>query len=175
MVSAIVYIYLMLTLRKLSLLSLLVCLAVILAAIFIERQYMLSPCPLCMLQRIVLICLSGIFLLGSIFSLKNILRYIYTVSILFISATGFAIALRQFWLQYYAPPRLTSCSAGLERLIEVYPILDALKLALIGSAECANIDFTVMTISLAGLSTIMFGLFTILTLYVIYAQKKRRL
>lgn len=144
-----------------------------LAALFIENKYLLSPCPLCMLQRIVLICLGCLFLFGCIFSFKTALRYVYSGAILFISIIGFAIATRQFWLQYYAKSQLLSCSASLQYLIEQHPLLDALKVALTGSADCAKIDFTILTISLAGLSTILFGLFAILTLYVIYAQKKR--
>lgn len=163
----------MLTLRKLSILGFSICASVLIGAVIIERFYAVAPCPMCMLQRIVFACLGIIFLIGSLVTFKSILRYFYSISILFFAAIGFAIAIKQFWLQYFAPPQHVSCSASLERLIELYPILDALKIALHGSPECAKIDFTVFTISIAGWSVIIFGLFLILTLYTIYMQKKR--
>src|SRR5262249_291441 len=151
------------TLRKLSMLGFLICVGVICGAVLLENEYMLSPCPMCMLQRIVFASLGVIFLVGSIFTFKSALRYVYSIFILLFSSIGFAIAARQFWLQYFAPPQKISCSAGLERLIQTYPFLDALKIALTGSSECSVIDYTFLTISLPGWSLFIFGVFIILT------------
>lgn len=153
--------------------GLVLCIAALGGAIFLEQSRMLSPCPMCMLQRIVFASLGVLFLIGSIFKFKSALRYVYSGSILLFSFLGFAIAAKQFWLQYFAPPQKISCSAGLERLIQMYPILDALKIALNGSPECSRIDYTFLTISLSGWSLLLFGIFIILTIYVIYMQKKR--
>lgn len=161
------------TLRKLSFVGFLICSAALIGAVIIEHRYLLSPCPMCMLQRIVFACLGFVFLVGTVFHFKSALRYVYSIVILLFSIIGFAIAAKQFWLQYFAPPQKISCSAGLERLIEAYPILDALKIALRGSSECAAIDFTILTISIPGWSVIMFGTFIVLTIYILYLQKKR--
>lgn len=161
------------TLRKLSFVGFFVCSAALIGAVILEQQYMISPCPMCMLQRIVFACLGFTFLVGTVIHFQSILRYVYSIVILLFSSIGFAIAAKQFWLQYFAPPQRISCSAGLERLIETYPILDALKIALTGSAECSIIDFTIFTISIAGWSVIIFGTFIVLTTYVLYLQKKR--
>lgn len=163
------------TLRKLSLLGLLICIIAIAGAHYLEYEYMLSPCPLCMLQRCIFWILAAIFLIGSLIKIKGVLRYLYSSAIIFVSSLGFAIAMRQVWLQYFAPPQQSSCSASLERLIELYPLLDALKMALTGSSECANIDFTFLNISVAGWSMILFAAFIIVGLYIIYLQKKRRI
>jgi disulfide bond formation protein DsbB len=130
---------------------------------------------MCTLQRIVFLGMAIVFLIGTIVNFKSALRYICPILILVLSSLGFLIAARQFWLQYFAPPQLTSCTASLERLIQAYPILDALKVALHGSPDCAKVDFTVFTISIAGWSVFMFGTFILLTTYVIYLQKKRRI
>lgn len=163
------------SLQGLSLLGLIICVLALTAALLIEQQYLLSPCPLCTLQRLVFIVLAATFSVGTIFKLKSFWRYVYSLVILILSATGFGIAAYQFWLQYFAPPQQMSCSASLRRLIEVHPMLDALKMAFHGSSECATIDFTILTISVAGWSLILFGAFIILTLYALYLQKKRRI
>lgn len=161
------------TLRKLSFVGFLICSSALIGAVILEQQYMLSPCPMCMLQRIAFACLGFTFLVGTVIHFKSALRYVYSLVILLFATIGFAIAAKQFWLQYFAPPQKISCSAGLERLIEAYPILDALKIALRGSAACSVIDFTIFTISISGWSVIMFGTFIVLTIYIIYLQKKR--
>lgn len=165
----------MLTLRKISFAGLVVCIGCLLGAVFIENQYMVSPCPLCMLQRIVFGMLAVFFLLGTIFKFRSPLNYIYSFIIFLLSSLGLAIAWRQFWLQYYAPKMRVSCSASLERLIDAYPFLDALKIALRGSSECATVDFTIIGISLAGWAVILFGVFAILALYIMYAIKRYNL
>jgi len=165
----------MFTLRNISIVGFLICALSLGTAHFLEYEYMVSPCPMCMLQRIVFWVLGGVFLLGAIFNFKSLLRYLYSIAIIILSGIGFAIAARQFWLQYFAPPQTVSCSASLERLIDLYPFLDALKMALSGSPECATIDFTIFTISVAGWSVVLFGSLTIVSCYILYLQKKGRI
>lgn len=163
------------TLRNLSILGLFICVAAIAGAHYLEHEYMLAPCPMCMLQRCIFWVLGGLFLIGSLFKIKKNWGYLYSSLVVIFSSLGFAIAMRQVWLQYFAPPQQSSCSASLERLIELYPVLDALKMALSGSSECANIDFAFMNISIAGWSMILFASFILVGLGTIYLQKKRRI
>lgn len=162
-----------LSLRKLSLLGLIICAGILASAMYLEYEYMLATCPLCILQRVFYAALGVVFFIGSIIKFSGAWRYLYSSIIVLLSGMGTAIAIRQFWLQYFAPPQKVSCAASLEHLMEIYPILDALKIALQGSGECAKIDFTILTISIAGWSLIVFGIMFILSLYIMYLQKKR--
>ena len=164
-----------LTLQKISVAGLLICTAILLGAAYIEMYYYLPPCPLCTLQRIFFGMLALIFLLGSMINWHKAYRYLYTLLILLFASTGFLIALRQFWLQYFAPPQQISCGASLSRLMEIYPFFTAIKAALAGGTICSKVDFTILTMSLAGWSVILFGIFVIGTIYILYLQKKRRL
>lgn len=164
-----------LTLRKISVVALLICATILLSAVYIEIYYYLPPCPLCTLQRIFYGLLAIMFLLGSVISWRNSYRYIYTCLVFIFASSGFLIALRQFWLQYFSPPQQISCGASLSRLMEIYPFMSAIKAALAGGTTCSQIDFTILTISLAGWSVMLFGIFIIGSLYLFYLQKKRRL
>ncbi len=163
------------TLRKISIVGFLICAFALVGAVYIEHNYLISPCPLCMLQRYAYGLLAFIFLLGSILNLKAIFRYIYYFFVLCAAGIGCALAAYQFRLQYFAAPQKVSCSASLERLIELHPFLDALKIALQGSPECSKVDMAILGISLAGWSTIMFGLVIIFALYFFYLEATKKM
>jgi disulfide bond formation protein DsbB len=135
---------------------------------------MLAACPLCMLQRYMYAALALVFLGGSIFALPRAISFIYSSLILLFSITGASLAVRQVWLQYFAPPQKISCAASLERLIDMYPFLDALKMALNGSAECALIDFKIIGLSIAVWSLVMFSTICLTMLYVVFSRQKKR-
>lgn len=163
------------TLRKISSLGLFLCAVVIATALYLEHEYMLATCPLCILQRIVFITMGGIFLLGIIFRMPGKLGYVYSSILILLAAIGAAIATRQIWLQYFAPPQKVSCAASLERLMDLYPFLDALKIALSGAGECAIIDFTILGLSIAVWSLLLFVAMGLGMIGVIYLRKKRQI
>lgn len=160
-------------LRLISLIGLLICAAVLGAAEYLEHTYMLATCPLCILQRIVFLALGIVFLAGTILKINGRLGYLYLIVCSIFTLIGTAIATRQFWLQYFAPPQKLSCAASLSHLVDIYPFLEALKVALAGTGECAKVDFTIFTISIAGWSLFLFGSMFILTLYLLYRYTQR--
>ncbi len=163
------------SLKKLSILGLLICMAVLAAAFYLEYQFMLATCPLCILQRMAFAALSVVFLLGIIFPLRGLLVYIYSSLIILFAFGGAALAARQIWLQYFAPPQDVTCAASLSHLINIYPFLEAIKIALAGSGECATIDYTVLGLSLAAWSFILFSGMALAAGGVIWLQKKRQI
>lgn len=142
--------------RKLSLFGLIMCIAAVGGALFLEHQYMLAVCPLCILQRIIFYALIPIFILGAVVQPRRLLGKVYSGITFLLALAGTLLASRQVWLQYFAPPQKITCSASLERLLKVHPFLDAMKLAVLGSGECAEIDFTIMGLSLAVWSLLLF-------------------
>lgn len=161
--------------RITALFGLVACICVLSTAYYLEQQYMLASCPLCILQRVIFMAMAVVFAYGCIGKLAGGMRYVYSSSLIIFSTLGMAIAGRQLWLQYFAPPQKLSCSASIQRLMELYPIFDVLKIILTGSGECAAIDFTILGLSIAAWS---FGLFTLISaamIYVLYLQKKRRI
>ncbi len=142
--------------RKLSLCGLIMCIAAVGGALFLEHQYMLAVCPLCILQRIIFYILIPVFLLGTLLQPQRLIGKIYSFILFICAFAGTLLASRQVWLQYFAPPQKITCSASLERLIKVHPFLDAMKIAILGSGECSEIDFTILGLSLAVWSLLLF-------------------
>lgn len=163
------------SLRKLSIIGLITCTIILAAAFYLEYEFMLATCPLCILQRIVFFELGVVFLIGIIFPIRGLATYIYNSIILILASTGIALAARQIWLQYFSPPQDASCAASLEHLIDIYPFLEAMKIALAGSGECATIDYTVFGLSLAAWSFLIFTGIAFVAIGMMWLQKKRRI
>jgi disulfide bond formation protein DsbB len=98
----------------------------------------------------------------------------FLASLLFtVNACGIFLAARQMWLQNLPKELVPSCSAGIYRLMEVYPIFKVLKIVIVGTGECAKIEFEIFGLSIAMLSLINFILIGLFILFLSYWQKKR--
>lgn len=123
----------------------------LLSALGLEHWGNVEPCPLCILQRMVVLTLILTSLLSfwlahrhkllsfSCHSLTSLLL----LSSLFISA-------RYVWIQHLpigeAPP---ACGASVEYLMQIMPWLELLKTILTGSGECQAVVFSVLGLSFA--------------------------
>ena len=72
------------------------------------------------------------------------------------------IAGRQVWLQHLPPELVPECGPGLDYMLNVFPLSDAIKMVLTGSGECA-----------AEWSLIMFVGISIVTLLSLYINRKQ--
>lgn len=133
---------------------------------------MLSPCPLCQLQRLVFAAVAILFGALAFFKSKFSTKVILDALIVILAIVGAAIAGRQVWLQYFAKTSNLACGASLEQLIAKYPIFDALQFALNGSRECATIDFQIFGLSLAVWSLLFFVAIVLFAIYLCFLQKK---
>ena len=125
----------------------------------------LDPCPLCIFQRVAylgvaLFCLAG-FLHGPAITGRRI----YSALALVCAAAGAAIAMRQVWLQHLPPEQVPECGPGLEFIMDVFPIFEALKMIFTGSGECAETIWTFLSLSIAEWSLFWFAAFSALLVY----------
>lgn len=160
---------------KIFFIATLACFGLLGGGYFIEYVYHIEPCPLCILQRLVFGIIAILFLVGALHNPKGIATYIYSILIMLMSITGSLLAARQIWLQHLPPDQVPSCTAGLNRLLEVYPVLEALKLIFNSSGECSVIDFTILGLSLAEWSLFSFVLLIGFSITLIFLIKKRRI
>ena len=52
------------------------------------------------------------------------------------------------WLQNLPEDRVPACGAGLETMLDVFPLAEVIKLVLSGDGNCAKIDWTFLGLSL---------------------------
>ena len=132
------------------------CLALLLTALYMEHSMGLEPCPLCILQRILVIAVG----LGSLiaFLIKPGVIGIRLSSglCLILSGLGAGLGIRHLWLQSLPEDQAPACGPGLEYLMDVLPLFDVLKLILEGDGSCAEVVWSLFGISIPGWTLIGF-------------------
>lgn len=153
--------------RILFLLATIACLGLIGTALFMEHQMGLEPCPLCIMQRIVVIGLGLLFLLASLHNpgARGYRIYASICSILAIS--GMALSMRQLWLQSLPEDEIPACAPPLEYMLESFPLTEVLTFMLSGTGDCAEVQWVFLGLSIPGWTLAAFtgfGIFSILEL-----------
>lgn len=145
------------SLRLIFLLGLAVCSGLLGAALVLQHVLGLEPCPLCILQRGVLIALAALLLLGALHNPAGRPgRRVYAGVTLLLGVTGAGIAARHLWLQHLPPEQVPACGPGLNYILDTFPPSEALSLILKGSGECATVAWTFMGLSIPGWTLIAF-------------------
>jgi len=139
----------LLTFRNLCLLGLLACIGLIATAFYMQYVMGLEPCPLCMMQRIVIYFTGLLFLLGWII---NPLRgqWIFSALIVLTNAGGIGLASRQLWLQSLPEDQVPACGPGLDYMLEVLPWREIVTVMLQGTGDCAKVQWTFLGLSIPG-------------------------
>lgn len=161
--------------RQWNVLGGIACLLVLSTAYFIEYGFNQIPCSLCLLQRYVLwlLCLS--FLIAALHAPKGLFtRVAYGLLNVLLSGIGFLLTLRQIWIQHLPKEAAPNCVADLERILQYQPLLEAVQTILTGGGECREAKFTLLGLSLAEISTVVFAGFMLFSIVLVISQKKRR-
>ena len=138
-------------------LGLLVCVASLLFAIFyLERTLYLDPCPLCIIDRIILTSMGVIFLVAMLHNPSRLGQRIYGIVNLIVAASGISVAARHVWLQHLPADKVPECGAGLAYMLENFPLHETLKMVLQGSGECAEIQWEFLGLSIPEQTLILF-------------------
>ena len=143
--------------RALNCLGLLACMASLLFAIlYLEKTLHLDPCPLCILDRIVLAGMGIIFFLSMMHDSKSIFLKIYSLLVVTLSLTGIGLASRHIWLQNLPADRVPECGPDLYFMLETLPFSDVVRRVFTGSGSCAQVDWTFAGLSIPWQTLILF-------------------
>lgn len=161
--------------RLLYLLAFIICVVLLLVALYMEHYMGLLPCPLCIIQRIAFV-LIGLTCLAAVIhnpaprpgrARAGAARG-YAIATTVFAAFGAAIAGRQVWLQYQPADQLPSCLPPLEYMIDVMPMGQLITELFSGTADCAAVSWTFLGLSIAECTLIAFIGFTIFGLVQIF-------
>lgn len=119
-------------------------------ALFAQHVLGLEPCPLCVFQRVAVLALGFVFLAAYAHNPGRTGTRIYGGLALVAAGAGIGVAWRQLWLQNLPPDQVPECGPGLNFIMDVFPLWDAIGMVLKGSGDCAKVDWTFLGLSMAG-------------------------
>jgi len=161
------------TFRGVFLTGFLVSLSMLLVAGYFQFIEHLDPCPLCILQRIMVLIAAIVFLLGAIHNPVNVGRRVYGFLLLLVAGTGAAIAGRHVWLQQLPEDQVPTCGPGLNFILENFPINQAIDMVLRGSGECADVLWTFLGLSIPGWTLVAFVVMILVALRQLFGRHKK--
>jgi len=144
-----------------------VCFSLLIYAGYLQTVRGLIPCPLCIIQRIILLSLGILFLVGSLYTaIKVRWRRLHHMLIFLVSGVGGGVAWRQLWLIKHPHPAhiVAPCPADLGTLLSNLPLQKVLHLLLSGTAECSQPRPPILGISIPAWTMIFFGIFAVIGL-----------
>lgn len=118
----------------------LICMGLLGFALYAEYGLGMTPCPLCIFQRIGFLFMALFFLLGGLHAPLGKSRWAYTGLVLAGAVGGVISAGRHLWLQSLPPDQVPSCGPGLGYMLDAFPLARMLKLVFTGSGECAAVE-----------------------------------
>jgi len=143
----------------------LTCFGLVALALWIQTQYHLEPCPLCISQRIVFMAMGVLFLIAAI-----VRRFpaVFAALQVLTALGGAGVAVRHWWIQAHRENMVADCGVGFDYMFENFPLKKALTLVFRGTGDCAAIDWTLLGLTIPQLALISFiGL----GIYAVYLAK----
>lgn len=150
-----------------------VCACLLGFGLYLEHVRNLEPCPLCVFQRVAFVAVMLIAVLAAIHNPGNFMRPVYPALLIIAGLAGAGIAARQIWLQRLPPELAPECGPGLEYMLEAFPFMEALRMILSGSGECAEVQWTFLGLSIPEWSLAWFIMIVIAASLAMFRLKPR--
>ena len=142
------------------------------AVLYLEGVLYLDPCPLCILDRVVIIGLGVLFLIALIHGPRTIFTKVYGVLCIILSAIGIGLASRHIWLQNLPKDQVPECGPDLYFMLDTLPLFETLEKTLTGSGSCADVSWEFAGLTIPEQTLILFVL--LLVLSVIQTLRSRK-
>ncbi len=136
--------------------------ALLIVGLYLQHVVGLEPCPMCIVQRYLMVMFSTTAFLLAAFRSRKIQGLAYALLALE-SVAGAYVAARQSWLQWY-PPEVVMCGRDFYGMIETFPLKRAIPMIFKGGGDCSVVDWTLLGGSVANWSFVAFVGLALLTL-----------
>lgn len=147
------------------------CLGLLAFGMYLQHVVGLEPCPMCIVQRYALV-LVGLGALAASVVKAGALRLVFQGELLLMAGFGAFVAARQSWLQWN-PPEVASCGRDLYGMIENFPLQRVIPMVFKGSGDCAAVDWTFLSLTIANWSFLNFVFIAAVTVAVVVCNQKR--
>lgn len=145
-----------LTPRRLFAAGAVVCSVLIGVALYFEYVMRLEPCPLCMVQRVLVVLLALVMAAAAFRNPRGWGMRACGAMIALLGLAGAAVAGRHVYLQGLPPDQVPECGPGLGYILDAFPLGEAIGLILKGSGECAEVQWAFLGLTIPGWTLVVF-------------------
>ncbi len=149
--------------RRINIFATVFCLFLLAMAAYFQYVQGLQPCPLCLVQRWLVLLLALIFFWG-IWLKRRCCQLLQSTIAFIVSAFGIAIGARHVWLQHFPANQVPECSPDLNFMLHNLPLRETLGFLFSGSGECTRVDWQFLGLSMAEWLLAIFIVFALLAL-----------
>lgn len=132
------------------------CAALIAIALYFQHVLELDPCPLCVIQRVLVMALGVVMLVGAIHNPAGVGRAVYGVLSFIPAIVGVGVAGRHVWLQNLPEDEVPACGPGLGYLMDSLPMNEVISEVFRGSGECAEVQWQFLGLTIPGWTLVIF-------------------
>lgn len=143
--------------RTVNLLIFLATLGLMAVALFMQYVWELTPCYLCIVQR-VFVTLTGLIALAAFIhnpGVRGVRIYGGATCVSALAGAGFSI--RQLWLQSLPEDLVPACGPPADYLFDALPLMEVIPMLLRGDGNCAEVQWSLLGISIPGYTLIAFA------------------
>ena len=132
-------------------------------ALYMEHVMLLSPCGLCITQRVFFILCGFVCLVSALHDPEATTQRLYSLIAASMCVFGSYFSIRQIWLQNLPEEEVPACGPGLTYIMDNFPFIEMLNFLLKGDGNCAEVVFRLFGIfSIPQMALIAFsGLFSL--------------
>ncbi len=156
--------------RQVNLLIFLATCSIIAVALFMQHGMKLEPCYLCIVQRVFVILTGLIALLAFAHNPGDMGRRIYGAMVGLSAIAGGGFSLRQLWLQSLPEDLVPACGPPADYLFDALPLMDVIPLLMRGDGNCAEVQWTLIGISIPGYTLMAFGGLALVALWQVFRK-----
>ena len=141
-------------------------------ALYMQHYELVSPCPLCIFQRIALMACGVLSLIALWIPLKRLV-WLWPSLIVLAALSGAGVSIRHIQIQdSLATNQALSCGAGLEFLVHTQSLPDVIASVLSGHGDCTVIDWQLGFLTLPMVALASFVLIILWAILIGFCQNK---
>jgi disulfide bond formation protein DsbB len=123
-------------------------LLLLIASFILQYGFHLHPCPLCMIDRMLVGMLVLLFGVALWHNPKGYGQTLYGLLGFSLTLTGIATTARHLWILHLPKELAPACTPGIDYLMETFPVTEVFMIILKGSGECAQFNDAWLGVSL---------------------------
>lgn len=147
--------------RQINLIIFLICNGLIATALYMQHIMGLTPCYLCITQRVFII-ITGMFALLAL--IHNQGHRIYGILIALSALMGSFFSGKQLWLQSLPADQVPACGPPAEYLFDTFSFSEAAGMLLQGDGNCAKVQWTFLNLSIPAWTMMCFIFLSLLAI-----------